>query len=108
MRKLAAVQAALVSAEARIADSPNPDQLFHYTTLAGMQGIVQTGCLWASNVAFLNDSRELQHGIEMCQKAMEAMTTARKFADWHEHLAWMTSLVGTIEMPSTYVVCFCE
>jgi Protein of unknown function (DUF2971) len=72
-----------------------------------MQGIVQTGCLWASNVAFLNDSREL-HGIEMCQKAMHAMAKARKFADWHEHLDWMTSLVETVEMPSTYVVCFCE
>jgi Protein of unknown function (DUF2971) len=84
-----------------------PDQLFHYTTLVGMQGIVQTGCLWAPNVAFLNDSREL-HGIEMCQKAMHAMAKARKFADWHEHLDWMTSLVETVEMPSTYVVCFCE
>ena len=76
MKKPAAVRAALLKTEARIdnlAADGLPDQLFHYTTLVGMQGIVQTGCLWASNVAFLNDSRELRHGIEMCQKATHAM-----------------------------------
>ena len=32
----------------------------------------------------------------------------KKYANWHERLVWMTSLVEKVEMPSTYVVCFCE
>lgn len=36
-------------------------ELTHYTTGAGLAGIVSSGCLWASHAAFLNDSEEMRH-----------------------------------------------
>ncbi|HMC13498.1 MAG TPA: hypothetical protein VKG67_04050, partial [Gallionellaceae bacterium] len=33
--------------------------LYHYTTAAGLQGIVESQQLWATNIAYLNDAEEL-------------------------------------------------
>jgi hypothetical protein len=35
------------------------DRLFHYTSAAGLYGILESGCLWATHYRFLNDNREL-------------------------------------------------
>ncbi len=36
-------------------------ELMHYTTAAGLAGIVSNGCLWANHAAFLNDAEEMKH-----------------------------------------------
>jgi hypothetical protein len=40
-----------------------PDQLYHYTTVDGLLGIVQTRCLLATNVRFMSDFSELDYAI---------------------------------------------
>ena len=35
--------------------------LMHYTTGAGLTGIISTDCLWASRALFLNDTTEMAH-----------------------------------------------
>jgi Protein of unknown function (DUF2971) len=39
--------------------------LYHYTTIDGLKGILDSGCLWGTHVAFMNDSQELDYGIGM-------------------------------------------
>lgn len=39
-------------------------ELMHYTTLAGLRGIVSSNCFWATDAAFLNDSSESTHFFE--------------------------------------------
>lgn len=36
-------------------------ELMHYTTLTGLSGILSSGCLWATDAAFMNDSSEITH-----------------------------------------------
>lgn len=36
-------------------------ELFHYTSVAGLEGILTSQCLWATHWQYLNDSAELQH-----------------------------------------------
>lgn len=36
-------------------------ELMHYTTAAGLTGIVTSGCLWATHINFLNDSEEFSY-----------------------------------------------
>jgi Protein of unknown function (DUF2971) len=36
-------------------------ELMHYTTLDGLRGILTSGCLWATDASFLNDSSEITH-----------------------------------------------
>lgn len=46
--------------------SPNdwPDELFHYTDINGLKGILGTQTLWATHYAYLNDSQEIKHFFE--------------------------------------------
>lgn len=36
-------------------------ELLHYTTAAGLTGILTSGCVWASHASFLNDAEEITH-----------------------------------------------
>ena len=45
----------------------HPDVLYHYTNLGGLNGILQSRRLWATDIRYLNDANELSYGIaEMC------------------------------------------
>ncbi|MDA2923109.1 DUF2971 domain-containing protein [Acidobacteria bacterium AH-259-L09] len=40
-----------------------PDgELFHYTTSSGIRGILTSGTVWATDVTFMNDEKELSYG----------------------------------------------
>ena len=41
---------------------PAPSVLYHYTSPAGLKGILETSSLWAADADFLNDAQELQFG----------------------------------------------
>ncbi len=41
-----------------------PDLIYHYTSLDGFVGIVESGTIWLTDYAYLNDTRELAHGAE--------------------------------------------
>jgi hypothetical protein len=86
-----------------------PPRLTHYTTLAGLFGIVENGQLWASNVLFLNDSRELQHGLEATLSALKVFYDDATYLSWHSAL---TAAARELELgsviPNTYVTCLSE
>jgi hypothetical protein len=41
-----------------------PGPVFHYTDQAGSLGIIQTKAIWATDLRYLNDSREYSHGFD--------------------------------------------
>lgn len=88
-------------------DSPLPDRLAHYTTLSGLQGVLDHGQFWASNVSFLNDSRELLHGLEASVQAVKALSTSARTAPWLKSLRRASKRLSDGELPNTYAVCFC-
>jgi hypothetical protein len=47
--------------------APQPPVVYHYTNQAGLLGILQTGTLWATDVRFLNDSREFEHTLGLAR-----------------------------------------
>src|SRR5215470_941549 len=48
-----------------------PPLLFHYTTQAGLVGIVKSNLLWATNALYLNDSSELRYGLSVARKCLD-------------------------------------
>lgn len=48
-----------------------PD-LYHYSTSAGLLGIVNQKHLWLSHVAYLNDEQEYSYGLNLIQEVMDA------------------------------------
>jgi len=47
------------------------DAVYHYTTQAGLLGIVEKHEIWASDVRFLNDSREFVHTLDLAKVALQ-------------------------------------
>lgn len=84
-----------------------PPRLTHYTTLSGLVGIVGSGKIWASNISFLNDHRELQHGLDAAMKAIEILSGSARWTAWTPALEAAQSRLNNGEAPDTYAACFC-
>lgn len=56
-----------------------PSKLYHYTTLDGLMGIIQTNTLYASDAMFLNDSSELQYGKELISESINHLIDKQDF-----------------------------
>jgi hypothetical protein len=48
-----------------------PNILYHYTSQAGLLGIIQTREIWATNLLFLNDSMELNYALQILHKEIK-------------------------------------
>ena len=46
------------------------DSLYHYTTLEGFMGIVESRSLWLTDFGYLNDLNEIEHGKKLILKAL--------------------------------------
>ena len=67
-------------------------ELLHYTTMNGLRGIIESGCMWASNAAWLNDSSEITHFFDVRLSALiehEARNYAYELAREPEKLERM-------------------
>jgi len=71
-------------------------------------GMVESGQMWASNVSFLNDRRELQHGLEASLEAIRSFTKTPNHKSWHDALKHAAQSLGEGLVPNTYAVCFCS
>lgn len=61
--------------------------VFHYTSSAGLLGIVESGCLWASEASSLNDLAEVRRGWEQVRVWLHARKASSKGADLLADLA---------------------
>jgi hypothetical protein len=55
-----------------------PPELFHYTSLPGLIGIVNTRSIWASKISHLNDAAELLLTLDRASKVIRRLTVR----DW--------------------------
>jgi hypothetical protein len=68
-------------------------------------GIVETGQLWASNASFLNDRRELIHGLEASIEAVQELAT-EAYTSWKKLLDDAVQELRAGRIPDTFVACF--
>lgn len=54
---------------------PMGGPMYHYTSLEGFQGIVESEDLWLTESAFMNDASEIEHGIELSREVFEVVAT---------------------------------
>jgi len=47
-----------------LAAAPVPPRVYHYTSAAGLRGILEGGALWFTDIFKLNDTSELTHGVD--------------------------------------------
>ena len=49
--------------------------LYHYTSVGGLVGIVETKVLWATHVSFLNDTVEIRHAVSLLQSRIRELAS---------------------------------
>jgi hypothetical protein len=84
-----------------------PETLSHYTSLAGMVGILDSRELWASNVSFLNDREELLYGLKAAKAVVNKYLSPSTKDKWAQDIEDAISQLQNGEMPDTYAACFC-
>ncbi len=47
------------------------EYIYHYTTMDGLKGILESGVLWLTNIKYLNDTTELHHGYEILNSLLK-------------------------------------
>jgi hypothetical protein len=89
--------------------------LYHYTDIAGLKGIVETKCLWATSAFFLNDSSEISYGSRLVANVLDNCIEnvgSKCFAVRHflGVLKWRFEHEISAVQYSTpvYLTCFCE
>jgi hypothetical protein len=69
------------------------ETLYHYTTFAGLVGIVSSQVLWASDIRYMNDSAELKHSADLIRMEITHRIAAghakpnllNQFLEWVTH-----------------------
>lgn len=56
---------------------PLPSAVYHYTDASGLQGIISTGVLWATDYRYLNDSSELRYIFRLATQAVETQLRSK-------------------------------
>jgi hypothetical protein len=86
--------------------------VYHYTTAAGLLGIISSRHLRGTNYSFMNDASEFTYGVDLALKRFEA--EFRKNREQNDKLSVMLGVSGEIWMKhqaslaETYVACFTE
>lgn len=80
--------------------------LYHYTTAAGLLGILGSRRIWATELRFLNDERELQFGVDLLAAELQRQVAQR---DSRPVLAKIIEVLSVHRILRHYfVACFCE
>lgn len=73
-----------------LAQAPT-ETLYHYTSFRGLMGIVESGCIWASDIRYMNDSAELRHTVDLIRKE-----AARRIRQGSPHAAAIDHFAGWV------------
>ena len=96
------------------------DTLFHYTTAAGLLGILDGSAFWATDLRFLSDAQEAVYAREtLVDAVLNVDTSALPLGHpAHDHpeefekefTEYKNLVVGELNSPNfpVYVTCFCE
>src|SRR5690349_16503832 len=66
--------------------------LYHYTGMAGLEGILKSDSIWFTDYRHLNDPNELLHGLALAQRMLERRAQAGGFEGML--FAWVNDLLN--------------
>ena len=83
-----------------------PKELFHYTSQAGLLGIVKEMEIWATHTQYLNDPVEFRHAIDIVVEEILRMKERNNSSDHTEMLNEMEESIQGIETLNVCVASF--
>jgi hypothetical protein len=94
--------------------APLPKFLYHYTTGDGLLGIMQSSTLWATHIAYLNDSAEFRGASDMLKERLkqefdsnDTLVDINTLSPRKQLALWLWEVTDRLHSASLYVICFC-
>ncbi|CAO3352052.1 DUF2971 domain-containing protein [Azospirillum melinis] len=85
-----------------------PNSLFHYTDAVGLQGIISSKSLWATDIRYLNDSKELSHASEIVLSTIEEKNKQRLSYSQSEFLNQLSERFDHTDSFHIFTISFSE
>ena len=92
----------------RLLDRPAPKRLYHYTTMAGLLGIVQRQEIWATHTQYLNDVREFRHAVDIVGGELARMRASSEHEGRTDMLKGLQENTKDVERANVCVTSFSE
>jgi Protein of unknown function (DUF2971) len=77
--------------------------IYHYTDANGLKGIFENRVLWATDIRYLNDSKEYQYGLEIFSDLLRGKDEFKNYT-----LDAVTKYSLNESLDNKYVICFSE
>lgn len=77
-----------------------PDTVYHYTSLEGFLGIVKSRSVWMTDFAYLNDRREVRHGVDLM---LDAVGDIANNVTQHEVQTLLSAWQETLAVPTNRI-----
>jgi hypothetical protein len=85
-----------------------PDVLYHYTTVEGIRGLVESGEAWATEIHFLNDAEELHHAVEQFRQRLRVLSEQSDDTERSSLLTLWSEAVRVFRDAQVFVFCLSE
>lgn len=85
-----------------------PKLLYHYTTQAGLLGIIESRTIWATRIHYLNDSQEFWHAFRLADNEIERRLRASRDDHEREKLLALKDEATNLLAVGTHVCSFSE
>ena len=82
--------------------------LYHYTTMAGLYGIIKSRKLWATHSNYLNDPREISYALGLLGSCIDGLLPSVKHSELREALALLPARIINVVTANSYLACFTE
>lgn len=91
--------------EKRLRNAPIPKTIYHYTNDRGLQGILETGTLWFTDIYSMNDPSELRHGINHALEVAKSKAATGSKIDRFFLEPFANAFYGGVERVADHFVC---
>lgn len=87
-----------------------PDFLYHYTSGQALLGILESDSVWATQIRYMNDSKEFTHAVYLATQALHmwAMASSNQTGTRAELCRAVISYLEELDHLPIYVACFSE
>jgi len=86
-------------------DSQRTAELFHFTSPQAFRGIIENHELWCTDVRYVNDEREGDHGMSIVQSVVRRKSVYKTLRN---AVLNSSSLFGLKDNWTSYISCFCS
>jgi len=80
--------------------------LTHYTNLAGLIGIVESGGFWLSDIRYLNDAEEYEHGRKLSCELIDRLAQRLRYQPFSDVLEIARGIIMAPVQEPSFVACF--